>query len=89
MVGSDLDLNKTLCEYEVELTTNHVSSSARQHYALATFTGHNEVRDPVRQQPAVRRSRSCNASGLCWMTVQVGNALSETQQDKWYGRAAV
>ena len=47
MVGSDLDLNKTLCGYEVEVTTNHVSSSARQHYALAIFALHNEVRDPA------------------------------------------
>ena len=47
MVGSDLDLNKTLCGYEVEVTTNHVSSSARQHYALVPFARHNEVRDPV------------------------------------------
>lgn len=89
VVGSNLDLNKTLCEYEMEVTTNHVSSSARQHYALATFTRHHEVRDPLCQQPAVRSSRSCIASGLCWLTVQVGNALSETQHDRWYGRAAV
>jgi hypothetical protein len=47
MPGSDLDLNKTLCEYEVEVTTNHVSSSARQQFGLATFARHNEVRDLV------------------------------------------
>lgn len=58
MVGSDLDLNTTLCEYEVEVTTNHVSSPARQHYALATFNRHNEVRDPACQQPAVAGAAS-------------------------------
>ena len=89
MVGSDLDLNKTLCEYELEVTTNHVSSSACQHYALAPFARHNEVRDPVCQQPTVRNRRSCSVSGLCWLTVQVGSALNETQHDKWYGQAAV
>jgi hypothetical protein len=47
MVGSDLDLNKMLCEYKVEVTTNHVSPSACHHYALATFARHNEVRDPM------------------------------------------
>jgi hypothetical protein len=60
MVGSDLDLNKTLCEYEVELPTNRVSSSACQHYALAPFAHHNEVRDPVcvnSLQPAVAATR--------------------------------